>query len=536
MHSLALAVLSGLLPQEPLAADGAPLLTVAEASGYTRTSSHAEVIAFCEDLRARGAELRLHDLGQSGEGRPILLCAAGAAARLDPARAQRADLPIVYVQANIHGGEVDGKEAILALLRDLLFGEERALLERVALLVVPDYNPDGNDRFGPLAERRPGQVGPELVGARANGAGLDLNRDYMKAASPELRAVLTGVLRAWDPDVFVDLHTTNGSYHGFALTYAPSLQPTPGEGFLAPEHFVRERLLPRARRAMQERHGFAIFDYGNFGRGEVPRTWSTYDHRPRFGTNYAALRGRMGVLSESYSYADYRTRIAASRAFVLELLRGIAACAGEVRSLHREHDRRIARWGTEPSLAPALGLEFELVERGQQELLLAGRMARGADGRARPTGELEPRSVVVQDRFRATRSVPYPAGFFLPPSETRLAVALQRHGVIVQRVEAAWRGELERFVPSAVRAAARPFQERHLLAVRGERRVEAAEIPVGWIWVSTAQSLGLLASYLLDAEYDDGLIAWREAEFEASVGEAFPVLRALAPPRGLVAR
>jgi hypothetical protein len=536
MHSLACAVLLGCLPQEPFAETERPPLTVAEASGYTRTSSHAEVIAFCEELRARGAELRLHELGRSGEGRPMLLCAAGAAARLDPARAQRAGLPVVYVQANIHGGEVDGKEAILALLRDLLLGEDRSLLERVALLVVPNYNPDGNDHFGPLAERRPGQVGPELVGARANAAGLDLNRDYMKAASPELRAVLTGVLRAWDPDVFVDLHTTNGSYHGFALTYAPSLQPTPGEGFLAPEHFVRERLLPRARRAMQELHGFATFDYGNFGRGEVPRTWSTYDHRPRFGTNYAALRGRMGVLSESYSYADYRTRIEASRAFVLELLRGIAAGASEIRSLHREHDLRISRWGAEPALAPALGLEFELAERGQQEVLLAGRMARDDDGRARPTGELLPRSVAVLDRFRATRSVAYPAGFFLPPSEARLVEALERHGVLMQRVTAAWRGELEHFVPSAVRSSARPFQERQLLAVRGERSLVLTEIPAGWVWVATAQPLGLLASYLLDAEYDDGLIAWREGDFEAAVGVAFPVLRALAPPRGLVAR
>ncbi|MBK9384957.1 MAG: M14 family metallopeptidase [Planctomycetes bacterium] len=535
MHHLAVALLAFFL-QDPAPLLAPKLETTAEASGYTRTSSHAEVIAFCNSLRARGAAIRLQEIGASSGGLPMLLCATGAAARLDARRIQRAELPVVYVQANIHGGEVDGKEGILALLRDLLLGEEAPLLDRVALLVVPNYNPDGNDRFGPASSARPGQVGPDPVGGRYNAGGLDLNRDYVKAASPELRAVLAEVLLPWDPDVFIDLHTTNGSHHGFTLTYAPSLQPTPGEGFVAPEHFVRERLLPRARRALQEQHGFASFDYGNFDRASAPSAWETYEHRPRFGTNYAALRGRMGILSESYSYADYRTRIAASRAFVLELLREIAAHGAEIRSLHREHDRRIARWGAEPSSAPPLGIEFEMAARPEAEVMLAGVMERGEDGRARPTGKLEPRSVVVKDRFRATRSVAYPAGFFLPPSELRLREALTRHGVIVQTVLEPWSGELERFEPRELRIQGRAFQERRLLRASGERRLAATEIPAGWVWISSAQPLGLLVSYFLDPEYEDGLIAWRECDFEAQQGTAFPVLRALAPPAGLVAR
>ncbi|MBL8898661.1 MAG: hypothetical protein JNM84_13575 [Planctomycetes bacterium] len=535
MPHLAVALLPFLV-QDPAPPVAPKLETIAESSGYTRTSSHAEVLAFCSALRQRGAAIRLQEIGASSGGLPMLLCAAGAAARLDPSRVQRAELPVVYVQANIHGGEVDGKEAILALLRDLLLGEEAALLERVALLVVPNYNPDGNDAFGAAEKQRPGQVGPDPVGQRANAEGLDLNRDYVKAASPELRAVLAQVLLPWDPDVFIDLHTTNGSHHGFTLTYAPSLQPTPGEGFLAPEHFVRERLLPRARRAMQEQHGFATFDYGNFDRGSAPSAWETYEHRPRFGTNYAALRGRMGILSESYSYADYRTRIAASRAFVLELLRGIAAHGAEIRSLHREHDRRIARWGADPSSAPPLGIEFEMMARPEAEVMLAGVMERGEDGRMRRTGKLEPRRVVVKDRFRATRHVAYPAGFFLPPSERRLREALTRHGVITQNVLEPWSGELERFEPLELRNQGRAFQARQMLRVSGERRLAPAEIPAGWTWVSTAQPLGLLVSTFLDPEYEDGLIAWRECDFEPARGVAFPVLRALAPPAGLVAR
>src|SRR5690606_21313702 len=130
----------------------------------------------------------------------------------------------VYIQANIHAGEVEGKEALLQVLRELTVGDLRPLLDSVIVLAVPIYNADGNEAFGPATRNRPGQNGPDVVGLRPNGQGIDLNRDYIKQDVPETRAPLA-FITAWDPDAWMDLHTTNGSYHGYALTWSPGLNP-----------------------------------------------------------------------------------------------------------------------------------------------------------------------------------------------------------------------------------------------------------------------------------------------------------------------
>ena len=194
---------------------------------------------------------------------------------------------MIYLQANIHAGEVEGKEAAQMLLRDLTLGPLAPLLDSLVLLVVPIYNVDGNEALASGDTNRPGQHGPALVGRRANGQGLDLNRDYVKMEAPETRGAAALLLR-WDPHVFVDLHTTNGSYHGYALTYSPGLNPNA----TAANDFVRDRLLPVLRSRMTERHRRATFPYGNF-RNQHPDSlaqgWETYDARPRFGTNWIGL-------------------------------------------------------------------------------------------------------------------------------------------------------------------------------------------------------------------------------------------------------
>ena len=127
----------------------------------------------------------------------------------------------ILVNANIHAGEVEGKEATQMILREIAFGEHEELLRGADLMFVPVYNPDGNDRID--KKNRASQNGPDGgVGERANAQGLDLNRDFLKAESPECRALLR-LFRMHDPHLFMDLHTTNGSHHGYQLTYSPSL-------------------------------------------------------------------------------------------------------------------------------------------------------------------------------------------------------------------------------------------------------------------------------------------------------------------------
>ncbi|MGH7634981.1 MAG: M14 family zinc carboxypeptidase, partial [Gemmatimonadaceae bacterium] len=221
--------------------------TRAERSNYTETSTYADVIAFIDSLQRAGVPMTRQLLGRTTEGRELPLLVLSRPLVTTPAQARALHRPIVYVQANIHAGEVEGKEALLALVRDLAT-QRRGVLDSIVLIAIPIYNADGNEKFAPQAVNRTEQNGPERVGQRPNAQGFDLNRDYVKAEAPETRASLEAFER-WDPDVFVDLHTTDGSFHGYALTYAPSLTPAS----LSAGAYTRDSLLPELRRRMKAR-------------------------------------------------------------------------------------------------------------------------------------------------------------------------------------------------------------------------------------------------------------------------------------------
>ena len=204
--------------------DSAPL-TRAEASGFTETTRHAEAEAFLRAVAEASPLISLTSFGYSMEGRTLWLAVVGDT-EATPQAVRASGKTRVYIQGNIHAGEVEGKEAMLALLREIGSGAHRGWLDSMVLLVAPIYNADGNERIA-LTNRRL-QHGPTGgMGQRPNAQGYDLNRDHMKLESPEARA-FARMLRDYDPHVLIDLHTTNGTHHGYHLTYAPPLHPNTG--------------------------------------------------------------------------------------------------------------------------------------------------------------------------------------------------------------------------------------------------------------------------------------------------------------------
>jgi hypothetical protein len=266
------------------------------------------------------------------------------------------------------------------------------------------------------------------------------------------------------------------------------------------------------------------------GRGDEPR-WSTYDHRPRYGTNYAALRGRMSVLSEAYSYVDFETRVRATYHFVHDILRFVGDHSAEVLRLNRDHDRRVTAWGMNPGKAPQLGVRFQQARRDTPEDILAEVIAPPAQGerRGKRTGKIEPRTMAVFDRFEATRAVSFPAGFMLPASQDKILKILATHGVRVEQLERDFEGEVEVFVPTEVSVPRRSFAGQSML-LEGERKLERRTIPKGSYYVPTAQPLGLLAFYLLDPEADDGAVHWQMVEPAPEVGKELSCYRVMEPP------
>lgn len=506
--------------------------TRAEASGYTQTSTYGDVMAFINTLRARNLPLAFGSIGTTTQGRAIPYIIASRPMVATPEEARRLGRPIVYVNANIHAGEVEGKEALLALVRDLALERRPNVLDSIVLIAVPDYNADGNEAFASQRANRTEQNGPERVGQRPNGQGLDLNRDYVKAEAPETRASLA-MFDRWDPDVYVDLHTTDGSYHGFALTYSPSLNPAAYASGMAGA-FTRDTLLPEIR-ARMARRGVPVFDYGNFDSvyeerditDTVKRGWYTYDHRPRYGTNYCGLRGRVSILSEAYSHDPFRKRITSTYAFVREILSATARHSGEIVALHAHGIPATpipvrARLTTRPFDAP---IPFEvLVHTGDSSVTQPG-VPRGV----RRTGRFRTQLMPVYDRFEATYAVP-PARYLIQ-DQRDIVENLRQHGVKSEPVSLHFPVRAQVFIVDSVERAARPFQGHRETRVTGTwRDTVLAAPPAGMREVIDYPHTRAVAAYLLEPLSDDGLVDWNFFDRQLAPGRSYPVLRIVSTP------
>ncbi|MDT8436984.1 MAG: M14 family metallopeptidase [Gemmatimonadota bacterium] len=497
-----------------------------ERTGFVETSRYADVTAFLDSLAAAVPGLYRRGFGYSEEGRPLPLVVFGVPAGT-PAAEIRADPRLrVLVLANIHAGEVAGKEAALALARELAAGGRDAWLDSLVVLVAPIYNADGNERID--LRNRPRQHGPlGGMGRRGNARGLDLNRDNTKLATAEARS-LARLLVELDPHVLVDLHTTNGTIHGYHLTYAPPLHPGTDPEIVQE---LRERWLPAATDSIRARHGEETFHYGNvpgtFGmRGE--RGWYTFDHRPRFTTNWAGLRNRFGILSEAYSYATFAERIGAHRHFVTALLDYAARHASRLREIVERADAAVRPGREMPLRATPV--------RGDTIEVLLGEVR---EERNPWSGEVILRRLDVtrSERmpdftgFEGTDVQALPAAWLLPPDAGDAAARLRAQGIHVRRLEAAARAAVARFQLEGARTSEREYEGRHLRDLSGVWRTGTEDLPAGTYVVPAAQPLGLLAAILLEPRSDDGFAAWGLV-VESDDG-VFPVGRAATDPGGV---
>jgi hypothetical protein len=500
-------------------------LTVPETTGYRRTSSHAEVLAFLDVVDAAGDPRVVRSrFGTTPEGRELPLLIVADPPVADPAAALASGKPRVLVMANIHAGEVEGKEACLELLREIVWGSEGAAgaepypVGGVVLLLAPIYNADGNDRFGP--KNRPLQNGPALNGQRQTAAGLDLNRDYLKLEAPESRA-LVALMQSWDPQVVVDLHTTDGSAHGYELTYAPPLSPSAHPLLL---DTLNRDWLPALRQRMRERWSFEVFDYGNFMTAtgdeaefkddpDAVSGWRSFDHRPRFGNNYVGLRNRLAILSEAYSYADFPVRIAASKAFIIEILRMSAERGEQIGALCRRLDEETAAQAAAGVLFQATSAE--LVSRGVEPLLL-----RGVEKRPDPeTGEevqvaTGPRTTVevpIFVRFEARAAKPVPRAYLFPPERGDIVGLLDAHGIRYEVLGETYTHLVQTFLLYDPGPLVEPFPGtggHRPRQVTWDVHEGVRHLPAGTVRVPMDQPLARVAFHLLDPESDDGLVVW----------------------------
>jgi dipeptidyl-peptidase-4 len=505
------------------------LMTVAERSGFTRTARHAEVLELVDALVASSPLASRATLGTSVEGRelPLLIVADPPVTDAASARAAAADGKlVVFAFANIHAGEVCGKEALPILVRELLATPDdpahHAWLERLVMVFAPIYNADGNERFA--ADNRPGQDGPDEMGVRPNAMGLDLNRDYMKLEAPETRAMVR-FLQEWDPQLVMDLHTTNGSLHRYDLTWAPPLNPAGPAPALA---LVRDRLLPDVAASLRERAGIDTFPYGNFE--DDHGRWATYSSLPRFGAQYHGLRGHLSVLSEAYSKVSYERRVVATREFVAEILSWTAAHAEEVRDAYTQGRADVVargqRGGDLVAIRHAIAASAHPVQvKGWEEI-------RDEDGGLVEWGAPRDRLVEHFDHFEPVAFVRRPLAYLVPAAMTDLLEVLALHGIASEPwpdVGDAVSVDVEVYRLDAVTAGENAYLGHGTPDVSATPRTETRSLAGedGWVIVPTSQPLGTLVVHLLEPEAEDALAPVLMGE-ALRAGEDYAVLRVMA--------
>lgn len=349
-----------------------------------------------------------------------------------------------------------------------------------------------------------------------------------------MRALIR-LFNRWDPHLTVDLHTTNGSHHGYHLTYSIPLNPSGDPRIIA---YLRERMMPAVARGLSERHGFRSYYYGNFFDDEpapgLPkvRSWRAFTHQPRIGQNYIGLRNRLAILSEAYSYLDFRGRVAVTSAFVDEILTYVAACGPDIVSLCREADVDATRMGLAGRPRP-LGVAYKMVALAEPVEILVGEVTKRTNPRtgfamtAMVPDRFTPVRMIDYGAFAATRTVPVPAAYVFrdEPGLRPVRDLLLLHGVAVEAVTAPAELEVQSFAVESVRRSDRAFQKHREVKLTGRAEAGRVAFPAGSYLVRTAQPLAALASYLLDPESDDGVVTWNLLDADLAPGKVAPIFR-----------
>jgi hypothetical protein len=478
-------------------------ITPAERTGLTATPNYADTRAYLERLAAASPLIRLQVFGQSALGRDLLAVTAsldhpgGSHAVFDPAK------PVMLVQAGIHSGEIDGKDAGLMLLRDIALRSQRTLLERVNLVFVPILNVDGHERSSPF--NRPNQRGPVSQGWRNTAQNLNLNRDYTKLDAPEMQA-LVRLLRQFDPDLYIDVHVTDGMDYQYDVTYG--FQGQHG-GWTASPESVRwlqdcySRDLDAALRAEGHQPGPLVFERDP-RRPEAGLV--SYVFSPRYSQAYGDIVHIPSVLIENHSLKDYRRRVLGTYVLMEASLKALATHGAALRTA-RAADRasRAAEIpvGWQSGEQPTGQVEFLPIAHEPWQSSASGKLEVRWLGRPAPPRKLP--VYPVHARWQLSR----PKAYWVPVTKSEVIARLGHHGIEMQALTETRAITLEWLRLPQASAAAAAFEGRFLHQAGQPLRERRKMLwPAGSVRVPTDQQRGDLAMVLLEPQSEDSFFAW----------------------------
>ncbi len=501
-------------PADPLST----LRTRPERTDYAETSRFDDVVSFLTTVGRASNLVHMTSFGYSFEGRSLPLAVVGRVADARADTVKRSNRLRVYIQANVHAGEVEGKDAMLALVRDIARGSHAAWLDSMVLLIAPVYNADGNERVS--LTNRGQQHGPiGGMGTRPNAQNLNINRDYMKLETPEARSMVR-LLNEYDPHIMMDLHTTNGSRHAYYLTYEVPNNPAVDPAIAA---FAQQQWMPWVTKTIKAKYDWDFHAYGNVS-GQAPeRSWTTVEDLPRYSHNYWGIRNRFGILSETYSYATFKDRIAGATRFVEEVLNFAHTNEATIKNSTAESDAR-SIVGQRLSLQSKARRSPEMVE------ILMGETTEDVNpytGRTmlRRLDVRKPERMWEYATFESTESERVPSAYYIPASLKGVADRLQAHGVRVERLDAPSAQQLEVFQIESTETAAQAFENHRERSTKGRYASAEQTVPAGAWRVPMTQPLARLAFYLLEPRSNDSLLTWNVLDDALKDAKTYPISR-----------
>lgn len=479
-------------------------LTPYEQGNLNQTTTWADCIAWYHDLaRQYPAVLRFEQVGVSDAGVPIHAGVVSSDGVFDRAAIKAAGRAVFFNNNGIHPGEPEGVDGCMALVRDFCLEPERlAALGTTVFLFVPLYNVDG--AFNRADTSRVNQDGPEQFGFRGNSRHLDLNRDFVKCDTLTAR-VFNELFTAWDPDVMVDTHTSNGADYSYTMTLIHTQADKLGGGL---GEFLRAEMLP-AMYAGMDACGWPTCPYVNPVQDSPDHGIAEFLETARFSTGYAALHHTIGFMPETHMLKPFRDRYESMRALVDVALAFTVQNAPRIQALRRaakDAGRTQAEWPVRWKMDEAnpSSFRFKGYEAKYKKSVLGDYTRLYYD-----RSSVWERDIAYYNRFPVDVSVPAPQAYVVPQQWREAIERLEWNGVRMERIDADRMQQVAYYHIDSVTSRPTAY-EGHMFhdEVVLERRHASVQLRAGDVLVPLDQDNARYAVETLEPLAHDSFFRW----------------------------
>ena len=485
------------------------LLTTGEKTGWHETSVYANTVSLMRKMQQMSLDAKMVRFGTTSEGRAMYALILSSDHAFTPAAAAGTGKAIILIQSGIHSGEIEGKDTALMLARDMVITRrphQAGWLKRAIFIIIPVFNVDGHESRSPF--NRPNQNGPDVTGTRPQAQLINLNRDYIRAVSPEMKAWLR-LYHAWMPDFMFDNHVTDGADYQYDVTWDMAHHGDMGE---PTRDWVSDRFLPELNKRM-EAGGHLVSPYGDMRTmPDGSRQFFVEVFSPRYSHLYTAALNRPGLLVETHSLKDPKTRAWSNYDIMVDSIDIVTEDPQALRDAVRAADAKYAAMAGNRDAPPIYlaGKTSEASHPIQYHGLKSAPFQSEITGTMVPhyTAEKDDFETSIHDGIDTTAEAQEPLGFLIPEQWKEIADELALHGVRMERTTKALDQEFDTWRFTDVRYAPAAYEGGLMTDYTLHPVHERIAVPAGSYWVPMHQQRARLIMNLLHPAAPDALIRW----------------------------